>query len=54
MKWDGKTNLVICLLLHIPCIVVHVQPITGTKSKTNIIYIYADDMGYSELGCYGQ
>lgn len=22
--------------------------------KTNIIYIYADDMGYGELGCYGQ
>ncbi|TZF82824.1 arylsulfatase [Pedobacter sp. BS3] len=22
--------------------------------KPNIIYIYADDMGYAELGCYGQ
>jgi arylsulfatase A len=25
-----------------------------SKSKPNIIYIYADDLGYGELGCYGQ
>lgn len=24
------------------------------QKKPNIIYIYADDMGYGELGCYGQ
>jgi len=24
------------------------------NQKPNIIYIYADDMGYGELGCYGQ
>src|SRR5438128_7733550 len=24
------------------------------KKKPNIIYIYADDLGYGELGCYGQ
>ncbi|TDE17066.1 arylsulfatase [Dyadobacter psychrotolerans] len=25
-----------------------------TTRKPNIIYIYADDLGYGELGCYGQ
>lgn len=25
-----------------------------TKKQPNIIYIYADDLGYGELGCYGQ
>jgi len=24
------------------------------KTKPNIIYIYADDLGYGELGSYGQ
>src|SRR5678815_5736401 len=24
------------------------------QKKPNIIYIYADDLGYGELGCYGQ
>ncbi|MBN8672833.1 MAG: arylsulfatase [Chitinophagales bacterium] len=25
-----------------------------TRQKPNVIYIYADDLGYGELGCYGQ
>lgn len=28
--------------------------VIGQTSKPNIIYIYADDLGYGELGCYGQ
>lgn len=27
---------------------------SSAQSKPNIIYIYADDLGYGELGCYGQ
>lgn len=31
--------------------VLYAQP---AKKKPNVIYIYADDLGYGELGCYGQ
>ncbi len=30
------------------------QKVPQTKEKPNLIYIIADDLGYGDLGCYGQ
>lgn len=40
------------LLLFVICFVQ--SSLQAQTRKPNIIYIYADDMGYGELGCYGQ
>ena len=32
----------------------HAQTNARSAQKPNVIYIYADDLGYGELGCYGQ
>ena len=43
MKKAGCVFLVLCFFT---CVF--------AQQKPNIIYIYADDLGYGELGCYGQ
>jgi len=32
----------------------HIEKLSAQSTKPNIIYIYADDLGYGELGSYGQ
>jgi len=47
-------NQSICYLLTLLTILVSCQKQKPTPAPPNIIYILADDLGYAELGCYGQ
>ena len=42
------------LTLGLQCLEMEVRSQTGIGKRPNIVYIYADDLGYGELGCYGQ
>jgi arylsulfatase len=45
-----KTVLIFCLLIFS----INIFSQTKNPSKPNIVYILADDLGYGDLGCYGQ
>ncbi len=49
MRWGFWVFIVFGFSLLNP-----LSSVAQNKSKPNIIYIYADDLGYGELGCYGQ
>ena len=53
-RWLGKAVLtLICINILIAVRAQHDKQ-SGKNSKPNVIYILADDMGYGDLGCYGQ
>ncbi len=44
-----KRLILLILVLHLSC-----QLLWGKPTRPNIIFIMCDDMGYGDLGCYGQ
>lgn len=47
-------NLLTLLVIFYTTTCFLVSAVAQNKRPPNIIYIYADDLGYGELGCYGQ
>ncbi|HYF33877.1 MAG TPA: arylsulfatase [Prosthecobacter sp.] len=46
--------LTLCLLLMMAVLLAAPAPATAADRPPNIIFIIADDLGYGDLGCYGQ
>lgn len=49
-----KSGSIVWLLLLLVYLPVQLKGQAQTGAAPNIVYIFADDLGYGELGCYGQ
>jgi hypothetical protein len=43
---------ILLFLFHV--LLLNIQPGISQQRKPNIIFIFADDLGYGDIGCYGQ
>ena len=47
-------SAITAILLFVNAAVLAAEPAAPSKSPRNVVFILADDLGYGELGCYGQ
>ena len=54
MKPLPPISIVLSAVLAITLFFSRVSFLEAANTKPNIVFIMADDLGYAELGCYGQ